>query len=129
MKSNQDRPTGWVCTDKQHDVVQSPERRLQGSNRSYASNRPTVGSAEQVGQVGIAGGGQKFRTRTKRVGQDTRDRATKRSESPHQSLNKRTQCTRKDKATPGARQEFHFLFEESVQVGGGLLREPIRSSQ
>lgn len=39
----------------------------------------------------------------------------------------------KDKATPGARQEFHFLFEESVQVerggGGGLLREPIRSSQ
>lgn len=66
MKSNQDRPTGWVCTDKQHDVVQSPERRLQDSNRSDASNKPTVGSAERVGQVGIAGGGGRSLEREQR---------------------------------------------------------------
>lgn len=49
------------------------------------------------------------------MGQDTKYQATKRSESPHQRLSKRTQCMRRNKATPGAIEEFHFLFEESVQ--------------
>lgn len=31
------------------------------------------------------------------------------------SLSKRTQCMRRNKATPDAIEEFHFLFEESVQ--------------
>lgn len=49
------------------------------------------------------------------MGHDTRYQANERSESPHQSLSKRTQCMRRNKATPGAREKFHFLFEESVQ--------------
>lgn len=49
------------------------------------------------------------------MGQDTRFQATERSESPHQSPHKRTQCMRRNKATPGAREECHFLFEESVR--------------
>lgn len=57
------------------------------------------------------------------MGQDIRYQATERSESPHQSPSQRAQCMRRNKATPGAREEYHFLFEERVReeetAGGG----------
>lgn len=47
------------------------------------------------------------------MGQSTTSQTNGSLESPHQSPSKRTQCMRRNKATPGARED-HFLFEESV---------------
>lgn len=88
---------------------------MQATNPQWAVGGRGRTQFKQVGKVRTVGGGRSLEGGQRGVGQDTRYQATKRSESPHQSLSKRTQCMRRNKATPGAREEFHFLFEESVQ--------------
>lgn len=111
-------------TTVQYSVYTEP--RLQCWNRSDASNKPTVGGAREGRDTvqtwgrregrreGDSGGLEVWEGGQQGWGQDSRYQATKRSESPHQSLSRRTQCMRRNNATLGAREELHFLFKESV---------------
>lgn len=115
--------TGLQQHTVQYSVVQYTERRLQCWNRSDASNKPTVGSGglghssnrrERCGQWEVERrerGGWRWGRAPVNTPQELRVTPPDWSPVPV----KRHDAWEK---TPGAREEHHFLFEESVQEEG-----------
>lgn len=121
---------------------------MQATNPQWVVERRGRTQFKQVGKVGTVGGkGRGLEGGKRGDGGRTPDTKPPRDQShPTRVSVKRTQCMRRNKATPGAREEYHFLFEESVQEeetaedggidwwrllrGGGEwdLSEPVRNA-